>query len=1001
MSYVTPPIPPNEAARLEALRAYGVLDTAPESAFDDVARLAAEIFDAPIALVSLVDECRQWFKSRIGIDATETPRDIAFCAHAVVTPEEVLVVPNALDDPRFAENPLVTEDPSIRFYAGAPLVTPEGFGIGTLCVIDREPRQLDERQIHVLRTLARQIVTTLELGRHVVSLGQSLEERERSNRLHAIHFEVTRALASAESLDGAFGQLLELTRGEYGWEVAGLWLEDEAGNALRCAGTWHTSAIDASEFADACRTTAVRAGEGLLGRVWTSGEPVVVADVRQDPDSARSRATGRTELRGVSAFPIRTGDRVVGVVEFLGRNLRLPDEELLAMMSDVGDRVSLLIARARAEAAVVESNLTLRTLIDASPLAIVAFTFEGRITMWNPAAERIFGWSREEALERAPTSIVPDDRRGDLESTLAALVAGQPFVELETLGRRKDGMLINLDVSAAGLRGARGELSGVVCIVADFTARKQNEIALRLAKEAAEAATRAKSEFLANMSHEIRTPMNAVIGMTGLLLDTGLETEQREYAETIRTSGEQLLGLINDILDFSKIESGKLDLERTHFDARRVVEEALDLVAAPAIAKGLDLVSLVDDETPRTVVGDPTRVRQILVNFLSNAVKFTHQGEVFVSVTSRPLDDGRVEIRFAVTDSGIGIPADRMHRLFRSFTQVDASTTREYGGTGLGLAISKRLAEMMGGDVWVVSEVGRGSTFHATVVADTVASEPAGPAESHPLAGKRLLVVDDNAVVRRVLTTEAERWGMAVRVAASAEEALDALRAAGSFDAVALDAQMPDSSGFALASEIERLRGTGLSLVLLGSSGERSRAGAGAGVTAHLTKPVKAEQLRETLASALGVATEKSESRDERPAVDTALAERAPLTILLVEDNSINQKVALRMLKRLGYRADVAASGVEALAALRLRRYDVVFMDVQMPEMDGLEATRRIRAEWLVEQQPWIVAMTANAMSGDRDMCLAAGMDDYVSKPVRIEDLQTAIERTPSLIGHG
>jgi PAS domain S-box-containing protein len=641
-----------------------------------------------------------------------------------------------------------------------------------------------------------------------------------------------------------------------------------------------------------------------------------------------------------------------------------------------------------------EQRTYLRRVIDLNPSLIFAKDMNGRFTLANRAMAQAYGLTVEDLLGKTDQDVVTSEQ--DIQKFLweneMVMATGSGHVIPEQEFVDKSGRRRWMQVIKIPIRGEGGQESQILCVATDITAQK-------MAKEAAEAATRSKNEFLANMSHEIRTPMNAVIGMTGLLLDTNLDTQQREFVEIVRSSSDALLTIINDILDFSKIESGKLDLEQQPFGLARCIEESLDLLSSRAVEKKIELAYQLDENTPHDIVGDVTRLRQILVNLLSNAVKFTETGEVVVTVASERLETHEFKLKFTVRDTGIGIPADRMDRLFKSFSQVDSSTTRHYGGTGLGLAISKRLSELMGGTMWVDSEPGKGSTFSFTIVASSAPSVPLSyrRKEQPHLACKSVLIVDDNQTNRLILEMQVRSWGMQPVSCSSGAEALDLVNRGTPFDIGILDMQMPGMDGASLSKRLRSSRGgESLPLVMLTSINASSRQIADTygdlKLAAYLSKPIKPSQLYDILVEVLGDPIAKTVTPATKHHSDHDLATFYPLRILIAEDNVINQKVLLRILERFGYRADIVGNGLEAIEAIGRQRYHLVFMDVQMPEMDGLEATRHICERW-PKERPHIVAMTANAMPTDRDKCIEAGMDGYVSKPVHIEEIRDLLEK--------
>lgn len=662
--------------------------------------------------------------------------------------------------------------------------------------------------------------------------------------------------------------------------------------------------------------------------------------------------------------------------------------------------------KALAEREVVQKNEELehsrfqleryRSALDA--FCIVAVTdSKGVIVEVNQKFCDISGYSQEELLGKTHRVVKSGVHPKEFFEEMWATISSGHIWRGEICNRNKDGHLYYVDTLIMPFRDRDQRIERYIAIRHDITHRKMLAVELkRLAKEA-QLAAEAKSLFLANMSHEIRTPMNAIIGMTGLLLDMKIKNEQREFIDIIRQSGEQLLSLINDILDFSKIESGYMELESSPVDWRECVESSLDLVAGQASQKKLDLIYWIDPLVPPSFLGDVTRLRQVLVNLLSNGVKFTSKGEIFVSCALKYSDtagETKKLLHVAVRDSGIGISEESRHRLFEIFTQIDPSTTRKHGGTGLGLAISKRLVELMGGRIWFESELGKGSSFEFEIPI-TAVNAPSrlmihtGHAK---LEGRRILVVDDNATNSQILKLQMEEWKPIVLCAASAEDAWQLIQQGDPFDVVLADHIMPGMNGLELTQKI-RAEGPAkdLPVILMTSMGTLSNSEA-MGVTKTLVKPVKVQALHDVLHHTL-IGNVKRVV--EQPSGTHFPPEKhSTMRILLAEDNAVNQRVANLILNRLGYRADTVANGLEVLEALKLRDYDLILLDIQMPEMDGYSVARELSRIYDREQIPWMIAMTANALEGDRDRCLQAGMDDYLSKPVRKEELDACLKRS-------
>ena len=668
----------------------------------------------------------------------------------------------------------------------------------------------------------------------------------------------------------------------------------------------------------------------------------------------------------------------------------------------------------------IQAEMQFRQVVESAPNGMLMIDPQGTITMVNRQVESMFGYSRDEMLGQPVEMLIPERFRPNHPSHRAGYFSAPTSramgVGRELFGLRKDGTEFPVELGLNPIDTPNGQLA--LASIVDISLRKKTENALAKAaqdlewknweiSEARDQAIRAgqaKTDFLATMSHEIRTPMNGVLGMTTLLLDTTLTAEQRDYLQTLRHSSESLLRIINDILDFSKIEAGKFTIEHIPFDLRLTIEDTLDILAPTAQGRQLELVGLIDAQTPRTVVGDPGRIRQILTNLVGNAIKFTEHGEVLIQVLQTDEDPGSVALRFEVIDTGIGLSPEAQAKMFQAFTQADSSTARKYGGTGLGLTICKRLVELMGGQIGLQSIAGQGTCIWFTVrfgtQADAAPALPTFPA-GMDLTGLRVCLVDDNATNRSLLQYHVSAWNMHHESAVDGPSALALLRRAAEegtpFDLAIIDMYMPEMNGLELCQLIKQdptIRKT--HLIMLTASGQRgdSLAAQEAGAAAYLTKPIRERHLADCIRMIFSRENteEKAAPLITRHTITETVARSSP-RILVVDDNPVNQKVAVKMLEKLGCRVDLAGNGMEALAAVCRHQYPLVFMDCQMPDLDGLETTRLLRSQEKPGEHLPVIAMTANAMEGDRESCLKAGMDDFISKPIITSDLKKILAR--------
>jgi PAS domain S-box-containing protein len=954
----------------------GELD--PQAIYDLVGDRIRDVFDAQVVSVAVYDETTHTFQFPYAIErgvrmAVDPIPPIGFRKHVMETGEPLTINENVTAEAERYGNPQVLMGEVPRSVLFVPLVV-GGRPVGVLSLqnLDHEHAFSDDDE-RLLVTLAGTVSVALENARLVH------ETRQRVAELGTVN-SVGQALSSQLDLDVLIELVGERVRETFDADIAYVALHETTAGR-----------IDFAYYFEGERRPepALEYGQGLTSQIIETREPLLLNRHEQYEQLTPVGTPSRSYL----GVPIVIGETAIGVISVQStRDEERFTESDARLLATIASNVGVAIENARLFAEIGRQKQYFESLVEISPAAVVVLDPEERVTGWNPAASELFGYTAEEAIGQQIDDLVlgADARDEGRENTREALASGR--AQRIARRRRKDGTPVDVELMLVPLT-AESERVGFLGVYHDITE-------LQAARQEAEAATQAKSAFLATMSHEIRTPMNAVVGMTDLLLGTQLTQEQREFAEVVRSSGDALLLVIDDILDYSKIEAGRLELEHEPFDLRECVEGALEIVAPHAWEKEIELGCLIDEDAPSGIVGDGARLRQVLLNLLSNAVKFTEKGEVVVLVHAEPAGPGRCRLELAIRDTGIGIPQDRMDKLFTSFSQVDASTTRRYGGTGLGLAISKRLVELMGGAIRVESEEGSGSTFRIALTAESAEVPTQIARDALPqLDGKRILVVDDNATNREIVARHARSWGMEPVAVEQPSEALALVAAGERFDVGVLDMMMPEMDGVALAREIRRYRDEReLPLLLLTSLGRLPQSQPATGFAAQLAKPLRASQLYDAL---VGVLAERTDGpRAAEPALDGTPV-TSTLRILLAEDNAVNQKVALALLRRLGYRADVVWNGLEALAALERQPYDVVLMDVQMPELDGLDASRRICERWPPETRPLIVAVTANATLEDREACFAAGMNDYLAKPIRPDELARALTRARPVRANG
>jgi PAS domain S-box-containing protein len=1060
------PVPPRETERLALLHSLNLLDTPVEAEFDDLSRIASAVTGYPIALISLVDRDRQWFKAHHGLAASETPREFAFCAHAILKPDSTMEVTDARQDPRFSTNPLVIGDPHVIAYAGVPLlVGRERQPIGTLCVIDQEPNKLSEPQREALEALARQVERLIhardEKQRLQVTLGDlsdQILQRDRSEaRLAAVltaspaGIFITDPVGACGYTNPAWQQMAGISdeqAADFGW-VGAVHPDDRATVAeewrVACAQRQpftsrhrflhadgkvvharvravelreheqHTGYLGTCEdiTAQLVAETALReseerwkfaidgAGDGLwdwnaatnsvfYSDTWKSqlgyapheiGDTLSEWDSRVHPDD-REATLAELQRHFLGETPQYSSAHRLLCKDgswkwILDRGLVVERQADGSPMRAVGTHTDLT-SRRQAEAALRQSQASLLEAQKLSRIGDWHFDLGGQSIVWSPQVFENFDRDPSLGAPDYPTflaAIHPEDREGFTTVIQRALTHGEPY-EIEHRIVLPSGDIRWLLGRGRRLDNSEGKPIALAGTTQDVTNGVQAREALSAARDAAEQATRAKADFLATMSHEIRTPLNGVIGMTELLLGTELSTEQHDYAEAAHASGVSLLALINDILDFSKVEAGKIDLEAVEFAPRQIAEDTLAMLAERAQTKGIELYIETAADLPIELRGDPNRLRQIVLNLVGNAVKFTDRGEVSVLLGGAGLDPATWNLTIAVRDTGVGIAPEHQGRLFTAFTQAHSATARQYGGTGLGLAISLRLAGLMGGAIQLESAPGTGSTFTLAVGLPVVT----GPDQTRPLQGIAVLVADDHAGARAALAAVLTGAGAHVTTVADVESVESTLRAR-HFHAFVIDGGMNGMAGCAFLKQLQTRTDVRVPPVILCPE-VAQRAGIPRGLAQDVL--VRPPRRRALLDAVLGCRNHPGVHAPSRqmPSARVSQVPLRPLRVLVAEDNHVNQMVVTAHLRRFGCTVDVVTDGNQAIVACAAVQYDVVLMDCQMPELDGFGATSAIRAAEGGARRVPIVALTANALEGDRERCLAAGMTDYLTKPI-------------------